>query len=265
MFKRSLVAALLLATGFATYSSADHSWGNYHWARTNSFTLQADDNVSSAWDVYLDYAIADWSVSGVLDLVKGTAGTSPSTCTPTAGRIEVCSYAYGKGKRWLGLAQIWVSGSHITQATAKMNDTWFNTTTYNRPEWRRMVMCQELAHDFGLDHQDENFYNTNLGSCMDYTNNPLGPPPNVQPNAHDYDQMVLIYAHGDDTTTVASATLPRAMPPAMGQIDFDTPAQWGRLVRSNANGRVQEFELDFGGGHRVITHVFWADPQGDAR
>jgi hypothetical protein len=36
------------------------------------------------------------------------------------------------------------------------------------------------------------------------------------------------------------------MPPAMGQIDFDNPGQWGKLVRSSANGRVQLFELDFG-------------------
>jgi hypothetical protein len=33
-------------------------------------------------------------------------------------------------------------------------------------------MCQEVGHTFGLDHQDENFNNTNLGTCMDYTNDP---------------------------------------------------------------------------------------------
>ena len=26
---------------------------------------------------------------------------------------------------------------------------------------RQLVMCQEIAHDFGLDHNDENFSNTN--------------------------------------------------------------------------------------------------------
>jgi hypothetical protein len=51
----------------------------------------------------------------------------------------------------------------------------------------------------------------------------------------------------------------------MGQIDFDTPAQWGELVRSVGGGRVQEYMLDFGRGNRVITHVFWADPDGDGR
>ena len=74
----------------------------------------------------------------------------------------------------------------------------------------------------------------------------------------------MIYAHTDSTTTIGAA-LPNTMPPAMGQIDFETPGQWGRLVRTNLNGRVQVFEADFGGGHRVITHVFWADPAADGR
>jgi len=173
--------------------------------------------------------------------------------------MEVCNERYGN-TGWLGIAQIWVNGPHITQATTKLNDTYFNTSTYNKPEWRRLVTCQEIAHDFGLDHQDEDFNNPNLGTCMDYTNDPI---PNQHPNTHDYEELEIIYAHLDDTSTVSASSLPKAMPPAMGQIDFDNPGQWGKLVRSSANGRVQLFELDFGRGHKVLTHVFWADPDRD--
>jgi predicted Zn-dependent protease len=60
-----------------------------------------------------------------------------------------------------------VSGSHIVQGTTKVNDTYFNTATYNTRAWRQLVMCQEVGHTFGLDHQDETFNNPNLGSCMD--------------------------------------------------------------------------------------------------
>jgi hypothetical protein len=254
-----------MAIGSAAYVSANHAWGNYHWARTsNPFTLKVGDNVSATWDSYLDEAISDWSGSSVLDLWKVTGRGKPRNCRPTSGRIEACSASYGP-TGWLGIAQIWASGSHITQATTRVNDTYFNTSTYNKPEWRRLVMCQEIAHDFGLDHQDENFNNPNLGSCMDYTSDPGGPPTNEHPNAHDYEQLEIIYAHLDSFSTVSAGQLPSSMPPAMGQISFDTPAQWGRLVRSNANGRVQVYELDFGRGNRVITHVFWADPEGDAR
>jgi hypothetical protein len=261
---RSFVVAVVLAIGFVAYPAADHSWGNYHWARTeNPFTLKVGDNVSSAWDGYLDEAIADWNPSSVLDLTKVAGGARAKNCRPTAGQIEACAARYGN-TGWLGIAQIWVNGSHITQGITKLNDTYFGTPTYDTPAWRRLVTCQEIAHDFGLDHQDENFNNPNLGSCMDYTSDPDGPPSNEHPNRHDFDQLETIYAHLDGVTTVGSA-LPQAMPPAMGQIDFDSPAQWGRLVRSAARGRVHVYELDFGRGHKVITHVFWADPAGDSR
>jgi len=262
---RSLGVALIVVVGLVQSSSANHAWGNYHWARTTpSFNLNVGDNVSSAWDTYLNGAIADWSQSSVLNLTSVTGGTRPKNCRPSAGRIEACNARYGN-TGWLGIAQIWVTGgTHITQAITKLNDTYFDTPTYNSPAWRRLVACQEIAHDFGLDHQDENFNNPNLGSCMDYTSNPEGPPSNEHPNSHDYAQLESIYAHLDDETTVGNV-LPQSMPPAMGQIEFESPNQWGRLVRSQGRGRIQVYELDFGRGHKVITHVFWADPAADAR
>jgi hypothetical protein len=173
--------------------------------------------------------------------------------------VEVCSSTYGNNG-WLGLAQIWVSGKHITQAVSKMNDTYFNTPTYNTTGWRNLVVCQEIGHTLGLDHQDENFNNTNLGTCMDYTSNPFGPPSNEHPNKHDYDELEIIYSHIDDMTTVGQTA--NNMPPAASEIDFSGPAQWGRLIRSTHDGRTELFELDFGGGHKVFTFVIWAEGKG---
>jgi hypothetical protein len=196
------VTAAVIMVGLVSPASANHSWGGYHWARTaNPFTLRVGDNVDANWDAYLDTAISDWSASAVLDLAKVAGSARPKSCRPTAGRIEVCNSKYG-GTGWLGVAQIWLNGSHITQATAKMNDTYFNTPQYNTPAWRRLVMCQEIAHGFGLDHQDENFNNPNLGTCMDYTSDPDGPLSNEHPNTHDYDELETIYAHFDSTSTV---------------------------------------------------------------
>jgi len=257
----TMVGAVLFATG----SSANHSWNGYHWARTaNPFTLQTGDNVDAKWDAYLDEAIADWNRSAELTLVKVAGGTRPKNCRPTAGRIEACNSTYGN-TGWLGIAQIWITGgTHITQGITKLNDTYFNTATYNTPAWRRLVTCQEIAHDFGLDHQDENFNNPNLGSCMDYTSDPDGPPSNEHPNSHDYAQISSIYAHLDNGTTIG-ALLPSGAPGAMSDLDAEGPGQWGRLVRSTSNGRGQTYELDFGRGYRVVTHVFWADPDRDGR
>jgi hypothetical protein len=239
----ALVAAVAASVALVGTALASHSWGNYHWARTSSpFTLEVGDNVDSKWDTYLDGAISDWSQSTVLDLTEVAGGARPKNCRPTSGRIEACNARYGN-TGWLGIAQIWASGSHITQAVTKVNDTYFNTATYNTAAWRRLVMCQEIAHDFGLDHQDENFSNANLGTCMDYTSDPDGPPSNEHPNQHDYDQLVAIYSHLDSSSTIASSpsALPGNAPP------------FSQANRANGDLYVD----DLGNGVRRITHVFW--------
>lgn len=268
MFSRQLVVVGGLTLLLTALTSANHSWGSYHWARSTSvLTLQTGDNVDSRWDAYLDEAIDDWNTSAVIELVKVAGGTRPKTCKATAGRIEVCNERYGNNG-WLGIAQIWVSGGHIGQAITKLNDTYFNTATYNTPAWRRLVTCQEIAHDFGLDHQDETFDNPNLGSCMDYTNDPDGgaggasnsDPSNEHPNSHDYSQLLTIYNHTDSSS---SATL--AGDQSGSDVPDEGPSNWGRLVRSSPDKRIQVYELDLGRGEKKITHVFWADPERDAR
>lgn len=261
---RQLVStAGLMSIVFAATLSANHSWGSYHWARTsNPFTLKVGDNVDANWDAYLDDAITDWGGSAVLNLAEVAGSSNPRNCRPTSGRIEVCNSRYGNNG-WLGIAQIWISGTHITQAVTKVNDTYFNSPTYDTPAWRRLVMCQEVGHDFGLDHQDETFDNPNLGTCMDYTNDPDGgpggvssnDPSNEHPNQHDYQQLNTIYQHLDSTTTVGQTTNQGA-PAAGGQLDRD---QFGQLVRSTNGGRTQLFVLELGNGQRVFTHVIWAE------
>lgn len=248
-----MVVLLVASIGFVPGAEASHSWSGYHWARTvNPFQLGTGDNVSSTWDAYLDEAITDWNVSFELDLVKEPGKTRPKTCKPTSGRIQVCNASYGNNG-WLGIAQIWISGSHITQGAAKMNDTYFSKAPYNSPAWRRLVMCQELAHDFGLDHQDENHNNGNLGSCMDYTSDPDGPPSNEHPNQHDYDQIASIYGHADSFSTVGSTSAAQG-----ANADVHRQDQWGQAQRYDSRGRPSVYERDFGGGKKVVTFVIWA-------
>ena len=247
--------SLFIALTLSTIAYATHAWGTYHWARmSNPFTVKLGDNVSSLWDGYLAEASSDWSLSSVLDTAIVT-GQARKNCRATSGRVEVCDAKYGNNG-WLGIAQIWVNGDgHIVQGVAKMNDTYFNTSTYNTPAWRRLVMCQEIAHAFGLDHQDEDFSNPNLGTCMDYTSDPDGPPSNEHPNAHDYEQLELIYAHLDSTTTL-SASAPQG---AGQEIDVSDPKHWGKAFHKDGKGRDTHFERDLGKGHKVFTFVIWAD------
>lgn len=248
----SAAVALTIVGGSA---SANHSWSNYHWARSsNPFTLRLGDNVSSVWDSYLQTASSDWSVSNVLETTVVAGATTPRTCRAASGRIEICNSTYGN-TGWLGVASISVSGSHITSGTVRMNDTYFNTSQYNTVAWRNLVMCQEVGHIFGLAHQDENFNNPNLGTCMDYTNSPGS---NQHPNAHDYAQLSSIYAHVDAGATAAlEMEAQTEAPPAMEQLYLAGPAQWGSVISRYEDGRPSRYELDFGHGYKVITHVFW--------
>jgi len=250
----TLLAISLCGFGISQVS-AHHSWGDYHWARqANPFTVKLGDNVSSGWDAYLATASNDWNVSNALDTVvlPAVGKTNPRTCRPTNGRVEVCNSKYGNNG-WLGIASIWVNGSHITQSTVKLNDTYFSSKTYNTPEWKNFVMCQEVGHAFGLDHQDENFENENLGSCMDYTNSPAS---NQHPNQHDYDELEKIYAHLDTITSVSQTTSP-------SKGNSDDAEEWGGSVRRSRDGRTSLFERDLGGKNKLYTFVVWADPDTD--
>jgi hypothetical protein len=260
------VAAACLIAMLPSVALANHSWGGYHWGRTsNPFTLKLGDNVSSQWDAILATTSSDWTQSTVLNTTIVAGQAKPRNCRPTAGRVEVCNATYGNNG-WLGLAQIWITGgTHITQGAVKNNDTYFNTAQYNTTAWRNLVMCQEVGHTLGLDHQDETFDNPNLGTCMDYTDDPST---NQHPNQHDYDQLQLIYAHLDSSTTVGQVAGPgngqgngqggiHAAPPAMSQIDLEGPGQWGRIVRESRHNSL--YELDFGNGNKILTFVIWAD------
>lgn len=251
----------------ANNASANHSWGNYHWARTaNPFTLKLGDNMSSAWDAYLSTASSDWTASSILDTTVVTGLTNPKNCRATVGRVEVCNSKYGNNG-WLGIAQIWVNGNHITKGITKMNDTYFNTPTYNTPAWKRFVVCQEVGHTFGLDHQDENFNNVNLGTCMDYTSDPDGTLANPDqlnnehPNTHDYDQLGVIYSHFDSFTSALSSVLgKKSSAPALADddVDISDAKEWGKEVRKSKNGRSSLHERDLGKGNKIFTFVIWS-------
>lgn len=258
--KRLLFLSGVLSLVFsAALVSADHSWGGYHWARqANPFTLKLGDNLSSSWDSYLATTASDWSQSSVLDAVVVPGGTYPKTCKPTPGRAEICNAKYGRNG-WLGIASVWVSGGHITQGTVKMNDTYFNTTTYNKPAWKNLVLCQEVGHVFGLDHQDENFGNTPLGTCMDYSSDPNL---NQHPNQHDYEMLESIYAHLDSVNSV-SQSAPPASALATLNLNLENHKEWGKEIRKAVNDKISLYERDLGKGHKVFTFVFWAEDGGE--
>jgi hypothetical protein len=265
-FRRSTaaVAAGLALAGLCSAAVASHSWGGYHWARTvNPFTLKLGDNMTSTdWKGHLAAASSDWNSGKTPVLTAIVRGTSSKRCSMVAGTTQVCNGYYGNNG-WLGLASINITGgTHITQGTAKMNDTYFSTATYNNTNERQHVVCQEVAHTFGLDHQSTD--GSSLNTCMDYFSNTganAGSTLSTTPNAHDFDELSIIYSHLDNSTTVQSvaaavAAMGTGHSAAHGDIS-DDPESWGQLVRQSANGRSSHYERENGDGSKNVTHVYW--------
>lgn len=257
-------AATLGALALVPTAQASHSWNGYHWARTtSSFNLPVGNNVGADWAPHFTQTLGDWSDSTVLDLTAQVGATTGRKCRAKAGTVQVCNAAYGKNG-WLGLASISISGKHITQGTAKMNDSYFSNSYaggyYNNANEREHVMCQEVGHTFGLGHTSED--GSSQDTCMDYFSNTganAGSTMSTTPNAHDFEQLVTIYGHTDSTTTVGTVSASSA---TVG----DDRASWGREVHRAADGTHSLFVRDFGKGNLVVTHVTWAlDRQAAAR
>lgn len=241
-------------------SLASHSWGGYHWAHTtSSFDLIAVNSLTSDWDPYLSQAAGDWSLSSVLNLNEEASDTSNRTrrrCKGPSGKVRVCNLAYGN-TGWLGIAGISIDANgHITTGYTKLNDTYFADPFYDTFEWRQSVTCQEVGHTLGLDHQDEDFNNTPLFTCMDYQN-----PPYPYPNQHDYDELDIIYAGTDSYDSYYTGSTGGGdgggvcnAPPGKGcnKAQGDLGESLGR------HGNVERFVRPNGDGTLEITTVTWA-------
>lgn len=283
-----LIAAAVGMT--ATSPATATQWGSYHWANNGTgLNLKIERQITeSVWKTYFDGSVTDWDVSTQLNLTGATSnlGVSPKKCDPISSKALVCNDSYGF-RGWLGIATIWANGDHITQATTKLNDSYFNTSTYNHDDWRSLVACQEIGHDFGLDHQDETFDNVNKGTCMDYTNAPSGGIvgnfdyglPNLHPNSDDYATLASDAMYGSGHNDGGSSgggggCNPHKPGCSGGQTDAFTfrevgkdlasssssvadSGQWGKAIAFDRSGRPDTFMLDLGNGHRKLTHVFW--------
>jgi len=264
----AIPAAVLVGAAVSLSALATHSWNNYHWARTTEqFNLHLGDNLTSDdWRWHLSNASSDWN-SPTNDpkftpiMTSIVTGGANRRCSMVKGTTQVCNGKYGNNG-WLGLATIYISGEHITQGSAKMNDTYFTSSKYNNTNEKQHVMCQEVAHTFGLDHQSTN--GSSLNTCMDYFSNTganAGSTLSTKPNAHDFDELATIYQHLDTTTTVASGAASAA---STTPDPTDDPINWGTLMRQSPDGRSSIYEQYNRDGTQTLTHVYWTEETASA-
>lgn len=255
---------------FSTAAYADNAWGPYHWARTTaSFDLTVINSTTSDWDGYVANATYDWSESLVLNMVDTDGSDSKKVrrrCKAPSGKLRICNLAYGQNG-WLGIAGISIDANgHIVTGYTKLNDTYFSWEYYDNHAWKQSVTCQELGHNAGLDHQDVNFNNASLLSCMDYQD-----PPWEEPNKHDYYQLEAIYGRADSYNSYAaggggggdgddggSCNAPKGKGCNKGGVGKGNNRDLGWGASLGRRGAHETFIRIDPDGTRHLTHVTWA-------
>ena len=157
-------------------------WNNGR--QMNGLELVVVNALEEHWQDVFPLVVQDWD-NGTPDtlMLLVEEGTPDPDCTEVMGISKVCNGNYGD-TQWKGINQVILQNGFITGSTSKMNEYYLKGADESQ---RRYTLCHEVGHSFGLPHTDENFYNKDLGNCMDYTNNPEA---NMRP---DESNFVFLY------------------------------------------------------------------------
>lgn len=150
------------------------------------------NSLDSVWYEFFDLAVQEWDNGSPDSLtLKTEMGTPNPECPSVDGAMNVCNGDYGETD-WKGINTILMSSGWITTSSAKMNDHFFVSDSDS--DKRQYTMCHEIGHGFGLPHTDEEFWNRDLGNCLDYTNNFSG---NKSPDTFLYNLLTDLYGSVD--------------------------------------------------------------------
>lgn len=207
LVRATIVLAFLAAMSLIALPKAGayHRWVNHHWARTaNPLTLTYSANVSGPWGGLVDKVIGEWD--NVTQYQAGTFDVFNFTPVASAAKMSIESNNYG-ATGWFGEAEITrnILTGHIEKGTVRVNDYYF-TGQFNTTAARDHVLCQEVGHILGLDH---NKLSPLFGaSCMEDDNGTLNDPAYQTPNYHDAQQLNSIYKHFDSGLGAILGSIP---------------------------------------------------------
>jgi hypothetical protein len=180
-----------------------------------------DDN----WQSEFQTSLQEWEIGAPDALTLTTRRIDYDfECEPLNGILKVCNGDYGETE-WKGLNTVLLDYERnwIYSSTAMMNEFYLSGASSAQ---RAYTMCHELGHGFGLPHWDEDFFNRNMGNCMDYTSRPRT---NAQPDRSNFEFLTALY--GEVGTTLPPSESPNSnggRAPSVG---------WGRRLRRHLEGK----------------------------
>ena len=179
-----VVLGLVVFATLTVVASADHSWASYHWSSDKLEPTVGDRTSSSLYDVQ----------AGVTEWADLDSPIQPTMAKGKKGNITVTE-AYSP--YWLGLARIFIDGEgHITKGEVKLNTVLLQNYPAAAADH---VLCQELGHVLGLDHNRVGDTSPGDDTCMNDQVN-LFATQYTAPNAHDLDQLNATYNHTEGST-----------------------------------------------------------------
>jgi hypothetical protein len=246
--------------------SNDFSWSN----KGNGIRLEILNALDDSWQSTLQVAVANWDAGYPIDslTLSITQVAYEMDCKAVQSKLKVCNADYGP-TRWRGLNEVLLNRrtNTIISSSAKMNEHYLRNEGGDQ---KLYTMCHELGHGFGLPHWDEDFYNKDLGNCMDYTNNFDA---NKHPDETNYEFLLDLYGATElrrqrhlkkrireRSFPKLPETIRRTMREAVSKLEqrIDDMAHedgW-RLLHRTKHGEAHEMEL--GEGYKVRVHMLLA-------
>jgi hypothetical protein len=174
------------------------------WSTRNNegLTLDIQNAMEDKYDQMLATAVQNWDAGAPIDSLTLNLEkiAYDFECKDKTGVLKVCSGDYGATK-WRGLNEVKLNSitKIIVSSTAKMNNYYLRSES---EEQKLYTICHELGHGFGLPHWDIDFYNKDLGNCMDYT---IRPEENMLPDESNFQYLAELY--GGQSATASAATV----------------------------------------------------------
>ena len=166
----------------------------YAWPNNGQgLTLTILNAMDDSWQTELKVAVDNWEAGDPVDPLTFVTERIPHevSCSPVDGKLKICNGNYGP-TRWRGINEVVLNRrtNEIVNSIAKMNE--YYLPSIGSKDQRLYTLCHELGHGFGLPHWDEDFYNEDMGNCMDYTSRPGN---NKQPDASNFIYLGSLYGN----------------------------------------------------------------------